>query len=144
MMERRQDWPARLADAIEAASGRPFSWGQHDCCAAACALIEAMTDANPMADLPAYDDEAGARAVIEPYGGVVEIVEALSDDNGFPEIPVGMAQRGDLVLVPGADGWDAAMAMVSPNGRQVVTARAGGVGWLWMPARAARRAWRIG
>jgi hypothetical protein len=42
-MKRYEDWPQRLVAAIEAARGRPFSWGAMDCCLFAADVVLAMT-----------------------------------------------------------------------------------------------------
>jgi hypothetical protein len=31
MLTRREDWPSRLAAALEEARDKPFKWGSHDC-----------------------------------------------------------------------------------------------------------------
>lgn len=47
-----------------------FIWGQTDCILAVCNHVLAMTGIDPAAPWRgSYSDEAGARAIYEPYGG---------------------------------------------------------------------------
>lgn len=99
MLTRREDWPSRLAAAIEDARDKPFRWGSHDCGLFAGACVQAMTDVDPVAEFRGqYDDEDGARAtMLAIAGGGLRAVwyRAL----GPAMNNVRMARRGDVALI---------------------------------------------
>jgi hypothetical protein len=93
------DWHNRLIAVIRAAEKRSFLWGEHDCCLFAADCAEAMTGAN-FADgwRGTYDSETGAKKALLRGGGSLEKVLAKYLD----EVPVKMAQRGDIAVVENA------------------------------------------
>ncbi|HED6239053.1 TPA: hypothetical protein R5X36_001153 [Enterobacter sichuanensis] len=93
------DWHNRLIAVIRAAEKRPFLWGEHDCCLFAADCAEAMTGEN-FADgwRGTYDSETGAKKALLRGGGSLEKVLAQNLD----EVPVKMAQRGDIAVVENA------------------------------------------
>lgn len=93
------DWHNRLIAVIRAAEKRPFLWGEHDCCLFAADCAEAMTGEN-FADgwRGTYDCETGAKKALLRGGGSLEKVLAKYLD----EVPVKMAQRGDIAIVENA------------------------------------------
>ncbi|HIC7932362.1 TPA: DUF6950 family protein [Enterobacter hormaechei] len=93
------DWHNRLIAVIRAAEKRPFLWGEHDCCLFAADCAEAMTGDN-FADgwRGTYDCETGAKKALLRGGGSLENVLAKYLD----EVPVKMAQRGDIAVVENA------------------------------------------
>lgn len=93
------DWHNRLIAVIRAAEKRPFLWGEHDCCLFAADCAEAMTGEN-FADgwRGTYDSETGAKKALLHGGGSLEKVLAKYLD----EVPVKMAQRGDIAVVENA------------------------------------------
>lgn len=93
------DWHNRLIAVIRAAEKRPFLWGEHDCCLFAADCAEAMTGDN-FADgwRGTYDSETGAKKALLRGGGTLEKVLAKYLD----EVPVKMAQRGDIAVVENA------------------------------------------
>lgn len=92
MMKRHSDWPEKLAEFIEARRKRAFSWGQQDCALFAADGILVMTGVDPAEGLRGYRSVSGAAKRIKQAGGMRELATS------FPEKPVGLAQRGDLVL----------------------------------------------
>lgn len=93
------DWHNRLIAVIRAAEKRPFLWGEHDCCLFAADCAEAMTGDN-FADgwRGTYESETGAKKALLRGGGSLEKVLAKYLD----EVPVKMAQRGDIAVVENA------------------------------------------
>ncbi|RTO57299.1 hypothetical protein EKN65_18705 [Enterobacter cloacae] len=93
------DWHNRLIAVIRAAEKRSFLWGEHDCCLFAADCAEAMTGEN-FADgwRGTYDSETGAKKALLRGGGSLEKVLAKYLD----EVPVKMAQRGDIAVVENA------------------------------------------
>jgi len=93
------DWHNRLIAVIRAAEKRPFLWGEHDCCLFAADCAEAMTGENFADDWRGtYDNETGAKKALLRGGGSLEKVLAKYLD----EVPVKMAQRGDIAVVENA------------------------------------------
>lgn len=63
-----------------------FEWGRHDCILAVCAHVAAVTGRDPAAPWRgSYSDEAGALAVMAPFGGVLGIMRHGMALAGFPE-----------------------------------------------------------
>ncbi|HAS1199301.1 TPA: hypothetical protein I3816_004044 [Enterobacter cloacae] len=93
------DWHNRLIAVIRAAEKRPFLWGEHDCCLFAADCAEAMTGEN-FADgwRGTYDSETGAKKALLRGGGSLEKILGKYLD----EVPVKMAQRGDIAVVENA------------------------------------------
>ncbi|AZT29173.1 hypothetical protein ELZ69_12660 [Salmonella enterica subsp. enterica serovar Moero] len=90
------DWQNRLNAVMKAAIERPFSWGQHDCCLFAADCAHAMCGEDFAAEWRGiYDSETGAKKALLRGGGSLERVLAKYLD----EVPVKMAQRGDIAVV---------------------------------------------
>ena len=94
-MSRVDDWPERLAAHIEAARGRPFVWGAHDCCAYAADWVLAATGTDPIAPWRGYTDAREGMRRLADLGGIAGLWTRLF---GAPIAPY-LAQRGDLVRV---------------------------------------------
>ena len=142
MIPRHQDWPARLGDALAAAANAPFEFGKHDCCLAVCDVVLAFTGIDLAEDFRGYKGKAGAAAVLRKNGGIIGIAEAIAARHGIPEVPPGLAQRGDVVIVKDDHGRET-LAIVDLTGREVVAAARAG-GWAARPVKRIERAWRIG
>ena len=111
---RLHDWPERLQALIDSRMRAPFAWGSHDCCLFVVAAIEAVTGRR--VSVAAYSSERGAFRVLRAMGGFERAVEAAG---GRPE-PVGLAQRGDVLLVEQAGLFGRALAVC--GGAQVLAA----------------------
>lgn len=145
-MIRFEDWHARLGAHIQAASGRPFVWGEHDCCVWACDGILAMTGVDPMTELRGrYLTALGAARALKAFagGGLDETAEHIASLLHAPEIPVLTAGRGDCVIADAEydGGYAPALGLVAMNGRQALFA--GPVGLTAISLRECRRAWRV-
>ncbi len=96
-MGRLENWPARLHEEIEAARGRPFCWGEHDCGTWAAAIVRALTGQ----ELPlpkGYTTQRGSALAMRRKTGSSDMTGATSFFLGEPlETPL-LAQRGDIVL----------------------------------------------
>lgn len=98
---RNRDWTTRLHDVIKAAHGRPFSWGEFDCCifAADCAL--AVCNVDPAADYRGkYTTEVGAKRLLNKNHGSLE----AAWDASFARVAPAFVQRGDVALYEGPGG----------------------------------------
>lgn len=139
---RREDWPARLNEAIAARLRVRFAFGAHDCCLFAADVVQAMTGLDPAARFrDRYRTAHGAARVLKRAGGLEPLMEQIAAAHGMPEVPPLTAQRGDVVLLDAEpDTVNPALGVVAPDGRIA----AAGPDWLaFLPLRAARRAWRV-
>lgn len=137
MLTRREDWPSRLAAALEDARDRPFKWGEHDCGLFAGDCVLAMTGIDPVALYRGqYADEEGARATMRLLsgGGLRAVWNAAL---GPARNNVRMAGRGDVVLV--AIGGVEATGIVA--GARVACLSEAGL--VMVPAHRIVAAWRV-
>ena len=95
MIKRRESWPEALADYIDARHDESFEFGRMDCCRFAAGAVQAMTGADPMADVPTYASAREAAALLDDLGG---LERAASERLGDATLP-NRAGRGDIVLV---------------------------------------------
>lgn len=59
---RRLNWHQHLAQTLQAAMTRPFSWGEHDCCLFAADCVQAVTGVDVAADFRGtYTTPLGAK-----------------------------------------------------------------------------------
>lgn len=125
------NWPELLSDYFLARARAPFAWGFQDCCCFAASGVEAMTGADPIADLRGYrtEEEAG-RILNRPLD--VMVSERLA------QVGPGLALRGDVGLIIGARG-NPALCLV--DGDMIVGA--GLRGLERHPRSALKAAWRV-
>lgn len=97
-MRRFPDWETRLAAYLETLRDQPFRWGSLDCAIFAAGAVNAMTGVDPMRGLRGYRSEAGAEKVLKEKAGGT-LVRFMNSK--FERVPVGLAHRGDLVMVDG-------------------------------------------
>lgn len=110
---RLENWPSLLAAFL--ADEKPFSWGSRDCCLFAADAVVCITGIDPAIDFRGrYTTAKGAARVLKKYGGLEGAVERITLDHGMMEIPVAMAQRGDVVLIDSPLGL--ALAIVNLAG----------------------------
>jgi len=146
---RYEDWPKRLAEYLEEHNSTPFEWGRFDCCLFVCGAILAMTGVDPAKNLHGrYVNETGASDVLlEEYGedSLEEIVAAICEREGFPEITPSFAQRGDVVVVnaplSGDSMFHVCLGIIAPGGRAAVASPRG---FILFPINRVIRAWRVG
>lgn len=98
---RYRDWTTRLSEVIKAASERPFSWGEFDCClfAADCAAAVCGTDP-AQAYRGTYKTEAGAKRALKKNHGSLE----AAWDACFTRVPPAFIQRGDVAMYEAPGG----------------------------------------
>lgn len=88
----------KYASIIRAHADEPLSWGRSDCFTLMSGALEARGAANPFSRfLGAYRTFEEARAIMAGLG-FSTLRDALL--SAFPECPPGLAQRGDLCLMP--------------------------------------------
>ncbi|HEV3511993.1 MAG TPA: hypothetical protein VGS05_09845 [Candidatus Sulfotelmatobacter sp.] len=139
-LQRVPDWRFRLGQIIESARQLEFEWGVFDCALHACNCIRAITGTDPAANYRGkYSDEAGAAEI---YGASFEFFIASTAANlGLPEIPVTLAQRGDLVFLDNETA-QGAIGVVSLDAR--FASCAGSKGLVLVRIHRWKRAWRVG
>lgn len=132
---RLPDWETRLVDAIEAARGRPFCWGSHDCATWVAEVRRALTGIDAAASWRgSYATETGARRAIRKHGHA-SMQDWVSAEVGQPLAAPLAAQRGDIVL----DGETAALGICV--GAEVAFVTQDGLTFL--PITCAAMAWRV-
>jgi hypothetical protein len=93
-MNRVSDWETRLSEYIASKRSVTFEWGVEDCCTFSAGAVEVLTGVDPVPEYRgAYSTALQSARVLD--GKTME--EVL--DSKFPEVPIGFAQRGDLVLM---------------------------------------------
>lgn len=143
---RVQDWPTLLFHLIEARRSTPFAWGRQDCCLFACDGVLAQTGLDPAAGLfrGQYRDALGAARLVRKHGGVGAIAAKVCKALGYPEVPVALAQRGDVVTIDkvGEDLPGMRLALGICIGGEA--AFPGKNGLVFHPINHCRRAWAVG
>ncbi|WP_411101219.1 DUF6950 family protein [Streptomyces sp. x-45] len=98
---RYRDWTMRLNETIKAAQGRPFLWGEFDCCLFAADCSAAICGVDPAADYRGkYKTEAGAKRQLKRKHGSLE----AAWDACFQRVSLAFIQRGDVVLYDAPGG----------------------------------------
>ncbi|WP_144938329.1 DUF6950 family protein [Pseudomonas alabamensis] len=91
---RYRDWPKRLHETIEAASERPFSWGESDCCLFVSDCAKAICGTDPALSYRGrYTTETGAKRALASGHGSAE----AAFDACFEQVDIQFIQRGDIV-----------------------------------------------
>lgn len=136
-LQRLPHWSLRLAEYLAQRRRLPFAWGSHDCCQYVRRGLQAMCGRDPARGwgLRRYTTALGAQRQLDRLGGV----EALPARAGLAEIPLRLAQRGDVVV--GVDPVGR-IALGFATGTQAAFADPAGL--LFMPLLNCRKAWRVG
>jgi hypothetical protein len=106
-------WPELLADFIARRQNAPFVWGKNDCCLFACDAVFEMTGFDLAGSYMengfrgGYDSALSAVKAMRAFAGpdcetdklVGAVAEKIAAQHSIQEIPVLMAQRGDVVLL---------------------------------------------
>lgn len=91
-----------------------------------------------------YRDALGAARLVRKHGGVEAIAEKVCRRHGFHEVPVAMAQRGDVVLSDKAGEMSAGMKRILGMCCGRDAAFVGPAGLVFIPTGDCLRAWRVG
>ena len=147
--ERFPDWPERLVHYLQEATKKPFDWGQHDCVLFALGAAKATTGVATVDELRGkYKSAIGAQHEMRRRYGASNLTEAataVQKEWGVDEIPILMAQRGDIVEadVIFAEGDSGpSLGVVDLDGSHALFA--GPSGAIRIKIIDCRRAWRIG
>lgn len=95
-MQRRADWPERLAEQVAGAQRKEYVLGVHDCLRFTCLCIEAMTGTDLWPRFAGYTTLREAQATIQ--GIAPTLREAAAVVLGQQPEPVTLARRGDVVV----------------------------------------------
>src|SRR5438309_482850 len=110
-MKRLWNWQSALDALLVQHAAERFKYGSWDCCLFACDAIFAMTGTDPAGAFRGrYHTRAQARQLIHPFA---ERIAAIARQNDMPEVPVSMAQRGDLVMLQGECGLSLGIVSLS-------------------------------
>ncbi len=91
---RRDDWVEQMFATLEATKERPYQYGA--CVAIAAEVVDAIAQTTWRTDIaPLIADEAAAQELIAAPGALEALVTARL---GEP-VPMGLAMRGDVVLL---------------------------------------------
>ena len=136
---RRNDWPERLAAAVDAARGKPYVLGENDCLRLACAAVEALTGEDFWPRFAGY--KTHRQALVKIARIAPSLGEAVTATLGVPPMRVFAAWRGDLVLFRDDIGEDHLGVAL---GRQVVVMDAAGPLHIGLDHPGLVCAWRVG
>lgn len=146
-MERLPDWEPRLHAYLVSVADTPHDYGSNHCLLHAANAVRAVTG---------KDLARGHRGKFKDAIGAVRYLKSLGFDSpaamidsALEETPIGFAQRGDLVLVPGdalpggEQGWDIPASCV---GDVALVVGDDGVrrGLFRVPRSAWLKAWKVG
>lgn len=124
-------WPRVLDEYVQAARGRPFAWGAHDCCTFAAGAVQAIT--GRAIALPAYVGVRQALRALQARGG---LLAAVRGQLGPMQAPA-RARRGDVLLL-----WQAGRDVLAVNLGHAWAAP-GADGLVFGPTDDAVAAWRV-
>lgn len=99
-MARLWDWQERYEATLTAWAKRTHTWGEADCALFASAVVEALTGSDPSeAYKGQYSDPLSGLRLLKKIkaDGLESLAASL-----FQEVPVGLAQRGDIAIMEAA------------------------------------------
>lgn len=136
LLIRREDWPARLADAVASACRRPYVLGEWDCLRFSCECIAVMTGVDLWPRFAGYKTKRQALVTIARIAPTLgEAITAVLDVSPGPVLP---ARRGDIALYRDPTGEDhigvvvgAHVAVLGPDGLLQVKLTDGGLVSAW-------------
>ena len=134
MTQRTPGWMGRLVVYLSRVHSMPFRPGRMDCALFVAGAVEAMTGEDHARGWRGYRSLAEGRKRIAERGHEDHVALAASL---LPEVPVLMAQRGDVAVVPESDGF--ALGIVQGESVYVMTPRGLGL----VPLTRAVRAFRV-
>lgn len=137
-LKRKEDWPERLAEYLDAREFAPFRWGLNDCGLFAADAILEMTGVDVAANVRGkYTNCSTALRLIR---GIESFTERVATFYGLDEIAPREAWRGDLVLIQSLATNDVAAGIIGMLGLPVCV---GVEGMHMQPPDSVLRAWRI-
>lgn len=98
-MPYQPDYRSKLFAVIADYEGKPFEYGKRDCAIFGGAVIEALTGTNPAQDFIGKYKTAKSGLKVIKTAGYASQADWLAKHG--TEVPVSMAQFGDLAVIPG-------------------------------------------
>lgn len=140
-LERKENWPILLDEAIKERENEPFKYGKHDCCLAACDCVLAMTGTDVAEEFRGYRSERGANLKLKKHGGVLGIAHYVTDRFELQQVSRLKAQRGDFAVVRTEKDIDA-LGIIDTSGRYILSA-ASPKGWKYHELSHGIVFWRV-
>ncbi|KKM85647.1 hypothetical protein LCGC14_1286970 [marine sediment metagenome] len=141
--KRFEDWTIRLDAYLIWVQEESFSWGSNDCVLFACNVVHELTGTDLAKKFRGkYHTKAGAYSALKKFagGGLEALAVKIAAQYEMEEVPVRMAQRGDIVLLEATEG--PTLAIVCLDGVNVTAP--GPTGLVRWPVDKGSRAWRVG
>lgn len=93
---RRKGWERALIEIVARHRAQPFAWGASDCFTLPLEAVIALTGDDPAPGLHDYDSKIGAARCLatQGFGSLADAFAAH-----LPEVPVPLAQRGDVGVI---------------------------------------------
>lgn len=140
---RHEQWERRLNEYIAAVEKRPHEYSRHDCLLHCANAVKAVTGKDyGRGHRGKYKSPASAVRHLKAKGfkGPEAFLDSL-----FEEVPIGFAQRGDLVLTPANDatGWNIPGVVVGFH-RGFVALCVSSEGLVSEPPARWLKAWKVG
>lgn len=137
-LRRCSNWPAELSAFLEERRALPFAWDTQNCSFTAADWIMRLVGVDPAAEWRGrVSGPLDAVRELEARGGLLAVVTDVFGRLGWPEVVVGLARRGDVVMVQTEQG---PALGVCAGARSWF---AGPVGLETIPTLQALKAWRI-
>lgn len=142
-LQRQTDWPHKLRLFLISKADSTFAWGTNDCCSMACEWIRLSTGTDVYADFRGqYTTKLGAyKAIKAVTSGTDEeaAAEYVTAKFDMPEVPVLMAQRGDVVLFDAPEGKRLGIVSLFPSRALFLTE----TGIAYERTADCKRAWKV-
>lgn len=135
MVERLEGWEKRYSQFLIERKKMPHEWGTNDCMQFVARGVESITGINFYEPYSTYEDEEGAKNVLEKHNGIIEI---MNSHLGQSHRNYKKAKRGDPVVFRTKEIIG---GLVSDCGEKIL-----GVsdqGWIKIPLNKAYRIWSI-
>lgn len=135
-MTRVRDWPLRLEEVLERYQDGVFAWGERDCFTLPMDVAAALTGVDPWASERTYTTEIGAARKLKRLG-FSDVADAFAAK--LEEIPVTLAQRGDIGTVSDASGAACGVVVLGT----LVAGMSPSAGLTFLPRARLSRAFRV-
>lgn len=134
-MKRLEGWEKRYSHYLMERKLMPFEWGVNDCMQFVAHGVEAITGEVLYPPYSTYNDEKGAKEVLEKNGGVLGIMNTCFGQSHKNYM---RASRGDPVIIRNPEIIG---GLVSDCGQYVLAVSESG--WIKLPLSKAYRIWSI-
>lgn len=112
---RLENWPILFSQYIQERKEMPFAWGSNDCMAFIAYGVGRLTGQDFFSKYSGYTNRESAEAIIESFGGMVQI---LDDELGPHHTNFRKAGRADVILTK--EGKQMIAGMVDENAEKIL------------------------